>query len=222
MPNRRVPLQLTVALLLACLAAACAPGANVERAPAFTAAWNGPIETVALVMSPPASSVRVFAESTYNLSSLEFLRHPYARQRFDVIERARMDVVLNELGLGQSGLVDTSTAPQLGRLLGARYVIVVDLINLSVRPSSLSGLRLSGVPLGFGMADLDITLMVRMVDVETGRVRASGAGRVQDVIFTGISVDGLDFSSPATRELVLDLVPEAALRAFNDLFRQIV
>jgi len=222
MTFRRLPLRLAVVLLLTCLAAACAPGASVERAPAFTAAWNGPIETVALVMSPPASSVRVFAESAYNLSSLEFLRHPYARQRFDVIERARLDVVLDELGLGQSGLVDTSTAPQLGRLLGARYVIVVDLVNLSVRPSSLSGLRVSGVPLGFGMADLDITLMVRMVDVETGRVRASGAGRVQDMIFTGISVDGLDFSSPATRELVLDLVPEAALRAFNDLFRQIV
>jgi hypothetical protein len=209
-------------MAIAFAAWACAPGATVERTPYFMATWNGPIETAAIVMTPPPSSMAPLASAAYNLTSLEFIRHPYVRQRFDIVERNVLDRVTGELGLGQSGLVDTSTAPRVGQLIGASYMVVFDLVNISVRPVSLGGIDIGGVNLGLGMAELDVTLMVRMVDVETGRVRATGSGRVQDAVFTRISLDGMDFGSPASRELVLDLVPEAALRALNDLFRQIV
>lgn len=213
-----------MSFLTAVALAACVPGTNVERAPAFQASWNGPIEVVALVMSPPARGLEAIATSAYNLTSIEFLRHPYARQRFDVVDRAALDTVLQEIGLGQSGLVDASTAPRVGQLVGARYVILFDVINASVRPGRLGGIRLPGsdLNLGTGWADLDVTVAIRMVDVETGRVRANGSGRVVDTIITGFSIEGFDIGSPATRELVLDLVPEAAMRALNDLFRQIV
>lgn len=219
---RGIRLSTAVALIVATAAlVACAPGATVEREPPFNARWSGPIETVALVMSPPSRALQPLATSAYNLTSIEFARHPYARQRFDVVERAALDQVLDEIGLGQSGLVDTRTAPQLGRLLGARYVIMFDVVNASVRPGGLRGLDLGGFVVGGGWADLDVTIAVRLVDVETGRVRANGSGRVAETIMTGLSIEGLDFGSPATRELVLNLVPEAAMRALNDLFRQI-
>lgn len=210
------------ATLMVVVTSGCAPSAMVEPTALFNAVWNGPIEAIALVMAPPSGSIRPLAESTFNLSSLEFMRHPYARQRFDVVERSAMDRVLEEVGLGQSGLVDSATAPRIGRLLGARYVVIVDLINISVRPARVGGLDLGGYLVGVGWADLDVTLAMRLVDVETGRVRANGSGRVQSSVFTGVSIEGFDFGSAANREIVLDLVPEAARRALNDLFRQIV
>lgn len=212
-----------VVLVLATVAlVGCTPGATVQReGPTPLPPWNGPIETVALVMSPPSRALQQLATSAYNLASIEFVRHPYARQRFDAVERSALERVLDEIGLGQSGLVDTRSAPQLGQLLGARHVILFDLVNASVRPGGLRGLDLGGVVVGGGWADLDVTIAVRMVDVETGRVRANGSGRVTSTVMTGLSVEGLDFGSPATRDLVLDLVPEAAMRALNDLFRQI-
>jgi TolB-like protein len=44
-------------------------------------------------------------------------------QRLEVLERLRMDVLVNELQLARSGLVVGETAPRLGRLLGAGRII---------------------------------------------------------------------------------------------------
>lgn len=40
-----------------------------------------------------------------------------------VVERARMQALLEEIGLGMTGLVDEATAPRLGRLLGVAKVV---------------------------------------------------------------------------------------------------
>jgi len=41
-----------------------------------------------------------------------------------VVDRIRMDAMLRELQLAQAGLVDSSHAPRLGRLIGARRIVV--------------------------------------------------------------------------------------------------
>ena len=46
-----------------------------------------------------------------------------AADRFRVVERAQIEKVVEELRFGLSGLVDPATAQELGRILGARYVI---------------------------------------------------------------------------------------------------
>ena len=40
-----------------------------------------------------------------------------------VLERERMQVLIDELKLGETGLIDASTTPRLGRLLGARRIV---------------------------------------------------------------------------------------------------
>lgn len=40
---------------------------------------------------------------------------------FDLMERERLDYVADEIKLGQSGLMDMSTAPKVGRIKGAQY-----------------------------------------------------------------------------------------------------
>ena len=39
-----------------------------------------------------------------------------------MIERAQLQALVEEIGLGQSGLVDPDSAPRIGRLLGAKYL----------------------------------------------------------------------------------------------------
>jgi len=44
--------------------------------------------------------------------------------KLTVVERLQLDAVLRELDLARSGAVDTSTAPRLGRIIGARRLII--------------------------------------------------------------------------------------------------
>ncbi len=41
----------------------------------------------------------------------------------EVVERVRLQALVEELGLGLSGLVEAETAPRVGRLLGARWLV---------------------------------------------------------------------------------------------------
>jgi curli biogenesis system outer membrane secretion channel CsgG len=59
----------------------------------------------------------------YGLS--ELLANDLARSsRLTVVERLRLEAVLRELDLARSGAVDTTTAARVGRIIGARRLIV--------------------------------------------------------------------------------------------------
>jgi TolB-like protein len=65
-----------------------------------------------------------------------------------VVERARLQALVDELHLGLSGMVDSATAQQIGKLLGAQTLVM------------------GGFVKGF---DGKLRIDVRLVDVETGR-----------------------------------------------------
>jgi tetratricopeptide (TPR) repeat protein len=46
-----------------------------------------------------------------------------------VVERRRLEALLNELKLGQSGYVDPATAPRVGRLMGSRRLVTATIMN---------------------------------------------------------------------------------------------
>jgi TolB-like protein len=48
-----------------------------------------------------------------------------------VIERSRMQVLLEEMGLGQTGLVEEQTAPRVGQLLGVKKVLQGGFLDLA-------------------------------------------------------------------------------------------
>ena len=59
----------------------------------------------------------------YGLSDL--LANDLARSsRLTVVERLQLDAVLRELDLARGGAVDTATAPRIGRIIGARRLIL--------------------------------------------------------------------------------------------------
>jgi TolB-like protein len=55
-----------------------------------------------------------------------------------VVERARLQAVLEEIELGATGLVDTDTAPKVGRLLGARFLSGGDILKGNVTQLQVS------------------------------------------------------------------------------------
>jgi TolB-like protein len=80
-----------------------------------------------------------------------------------VVERARLKALLDEQKLGQSGKVDPATASRLGKLLGARFLVLGSFFDLK------------------GVLRLD----ARLVEVETGRVvRGVGANGPADDFWT--------------------------------------
>ena len=52
-------------------------------------------------------------------------------KRLKVVERVRMQTLMDEMGLAQTGLVDEGTAPRMGKLLGAATLIKGTFVDLS-------------------------------------------------------------------------------------------
>ncbi len=56
-----------------------------------------------------------------------------------VVERVRMQKMLEEIGLGQTGLVDESTAPRMGKLLGAKRMVKGTFVDLNEQQIRIDG-----------------------------------------------------------------------------------
>jgi TolB-like protein len=131
------------------------------------AALLAPALAAAQPKAPPTVALLYF-EYTGSSADLEQLRKGWARMlisdlsgnpAFQIVERDRLEEVLAELKLGQSKRVDNATAAKVGKLLGARYLVLGGYFDLK------GGLRVDA----------------RIVEVETSKVlRSLGAQRKAD------------------------------------------
>ncbi|MDR1649491.1 MAG: CsgG/HfaB family protein [Synergistaceae bacterium] len=101
---------------------------------------------------------------------------------FSLMERERLDYVAAEIRLGQSGLVDSATAPEVGRIQGAQYTMTgaVTQYRYNARGQVIPIPKLGG---GGGLASKTalVVLDVRVIDNATGAVvyAASESGRAK-------------------------------------------
>lgn len=86
--------------------------------------------------------------------------------RFEVIAGAQRDRLLKEQGFNNSDLVDPQQATKVGKLLSARYIIVGNAIDVTVRKKA------GGFPIDFG-SEIKTRIQVQMIDAETGIVKTS-------------------------------------------------
>jgi TolB-like protein len=79
----------------------------------------------------------------------------------EVMERARVDAVLQEHSLSQSNLIDPRTALAVGKLLGVQALLTgsVTISIGNIQPTPLSAQRV-----------VNGTATVRVIDVETGKI----------------------------------------------------
>jgi len=95
---------------------------------------------------------------------------------YSVIERSRLDAVLNEQNLGTSGRLDPSSAAQVGKLLGVDLVIIGSITQFDLQHQQ-SGGSFIYFSVGSSSTDAYVQLNVRLVNTTTGEIIAVAEGK---------------------------------------------
>lgn len=82
---------------------------------------------------------------------------------FDFITRTEIDRLVEEMRFQMTDLVDPASTVRLGRMLGAKYLVITNITGLSREGSSMY-----------------VHLTSKIIEVETGRIIASGRGEGKD------------------------------------------
>lgn len=134
-----------------------------------------------------------------------------------VIERDRLAAVLAELELANADVSDASASrvAQLGKLLGARYLVMGSVTRFSLEERRTSGADLP-VPgkLGIQTSTAHVRITARLVDTSTGAVLASATGE-GDKTRRSVNARGdytVSSTSSSFRDTVLGEAAEAAVR----------
>lgn len=98
---------------------------------------------------------------------------------YRVIERSKINALLQEQDLGASGRVDASTAARIGKMLGVETVMVGSITRFNVDEKS-SGFSVGGL---FGnkkkTSTATVQITARIIDTESGEILASAQGMGQ-------------------------------------------
>lgn len=96
---------------------------------------------------------------------------------YRVMERSKLDAILREQDLGESGRVDAGTAARIGKLLGVEAVLVGSITQFNVDEKS-TGFSFGGLFGNSGKKSLaNVQITGRLVDTETGEIIATVQGK---------------------------------------------
>ena len=125
---------------------------------------------------------------------------------FELLSRTDVDKVVQEHELTATGLVDDSTAPAFGKMLGAEYLLITDITSLS---NTKKG--------GKNNYIVTAKMSARIVEVETGRmVLAATGSATSKVKVTGSLV------RVGTNSFNSELADDALEKAANDLVKNLL
>ena len=101
----------------------------------------------------------------------------YEQKKFRLLERQQIEQILKEQNFGTGGRIDPSTAPQLGKLLGAEYILFGNVTEFHVKSNKV---RISVLWVYANIASVKIN--GRLVSTKTGEMvaLAKGAGEVKE------------------------------------------
>jgi tetratricopeptide (TPR) repeat protein len=93
---------------------------------------NPPADTVAVCYYQDLSSGKTLQAFQKGLAAM-VISDLSKIKSIKVVERLRLQALLEEIKLGQTGIVDTKSAPRVGKLLGAENIIVGNMSSGSIR-----------------------------------------------------------------------------------------
>ena len=96
----------------------------------------------------------------------------FKTKKYDVYERDRLNAIMKEQKLQMSGAVDMSTAVQIGKLVGAKYIITGAVTEYGVAKSGAHG----GGWFDVGKQHYRSTVDVRAVNAQTGKIAFADTG----------------------------------------------
>src|SRR5262249_36172260 len=114
-----------------------------------------------------------------NLIDTAFSENKLLANKFSVVERDKLNLVLKEQGLAQTGAVDPSTAAKVGKILGVKYIILGGIDKFEVNKNS-GAIGRFGV--GASVQNSNATITLRVVDSTTAErvIAIAGDGSVKN------------------------------------------
>lgn len=91
---------------------------------------------------------------------------------FILLEREKLNTVMKEQVLGQSGMINENAAPKLGQLLGANAIITGSITEFGVRTESTDIIITSGKK-----QIANCVVDIRVIDTNTGEIIWAGSGK---------------------------------------------
>lgn len=88
---------------------------------------------------------------------------------FDLMERERLDYIADEIRLGQSGLMDPSTAPKVGKIKGVEYTMT-GAITLYYYDEKGGGIAIPIIGGASQKKTAYVTLEIRIISNTTGEI----------------------------------------------------
>ena len=110
--------------------------------------------------------------------------------KFIVIERAELDQILKEQGLGQTGLVTPQSAAKVGQLLGVQRIITGSITEFGSKQNKVGG-GFGGFNLGVSTTTARVVVDLRIINVNTGVIGTAKSAEGEDSS-TGLDNVGLE------------------------------
>lgn len=119
--------------------------------------------------------------------------------KFIVIERAELDEILKEQGLGQTGLVTPQSAAKVGQLLGLQRIITGSITEFGSKQSKVGG-GIGGFNLGVSTTTARVVVDLRIINVNTGEIvmAKSAEGEDSSTGLDNVGVEDIDFHNSST------------------------
>ena len=94
-----------------------------------------------------------------------------ATDEFKIVEREKLDALLDEQDLAESGRIKKSTGAKIGELTGAQYIIIATVTAYDEKTQGTGGrLSYKGIGLGGKKDEAYIAVDLRVVDTSTGEI----------------------------------------------------
>jgi curli biogenesis system outer membrane secretion channel CsgG len=142
-----------------------------------------------------------------------FSENAKLRELFTVIERERLDMVMQEQGLATAGALDPQTAARVGQILGVRYIVTGGIDKFAINTTSgriggIVGGRSTSADAEISMRFIDATTAERVISVSAEGTVQKGGGFVRGVSLNredewGIASEAIQ---KAAEEVVQELV----------------
>jgi curli biogenesis system outer membrane secretion channel CsgG len=92
-------------------------------------------------------------------------------EKFKLVERSKLDAVLDEQDLAESGRVNKSTGAKVGKLTGAQYIVLATVTAFDEQTSGGgAGLSYRGIGIGGKKEEAYMAVDLRVVDATTGEI----------------------------------------------------
>jgi curli biogenesis system outer membrane secretion channel CsgG len=120
-------------------------------------------------------------------------------EKFTVVERAELDEILKEQGLGQTGLVTPQSAAKVGQLLGLQRIITGSITEFGSKQDKVGG-GIGGFNLGVSTTTARVVVDLRIINVNTGEIvmAKSAEGEDSSTGLDNVGVEDIDFHNSST------------------------